>query len=161
APTIQGVFRNGLPRAAQRSVASRNPGGTAFPLDAGLAQIPMHGGTALPGPVLTHMERFFGTSFADVRIHVGREAVALGPAAFTAGRHIHSAPGRYDRAWRAGQQLLAHELTHVVQQRSGRVRNPFGNSVAVVDDHALEAEADRMSQRAVVAPPPAAQRKKD
>jgi len=42
--------------------------------------------------------------------------------------------------------LLGHELTHVMQQRAGRVANPFGSGVAVVQDQALEAEADRMGR---------------
>ena len=43
---------------------------------------------------------------------------------------------------------LGHELAHVVQQRQGRVRAPNGTGIAVVQDHALEAEADRLGQRA-------------
>jgi GNAT superfamily N-acetyltransferase len=39
-------------------------------------------------------------------------------------------------------------LAHVVQQRAGRVRNPLGSGIAVVQDHALEAEADRLGQHA-------------
>src|SRR5690606_27769182 len=55
-----------------------------------------------------------------------------------------------------GQRLLGHELAHVVQQRAGRVRNPFGSGTAVVQDPALEAEAERMGVRAVQAMLPAA-----
>jgi hypothetical protein len=47
-----------------------------------------------------------------------------------------------------GQALLGHELTHVVQQRAGRVRNPYASGIAVVQDPALEAEADRMGWQA-------------
>lgn len=43
---------------------------------------------------------------------------------------------------------MGHELAHVVQQRAGRVRNPLGSGLAVVQDRALEAEAERMGQRA-------------
>jgi hypothetical protein len=52
----------------------------------------------------------------------------------------------YDPASRAGVELLGHELAHVVQQRDGRVVNPFGTGVAIVQDPALEAEADRLGQ---------------
>ena len=38
----------------------------------------------------------------------------------------------------------------MLQQKSGRVRNPFGGGVAVVQDHALEAEADRMGIKAAM-----------
>jgi hypothetical protein len=90
------------------------------------------------------MEAFFRSDFRDVRVHVGAQAQALGATAFTHGSHIHFAPGQYDPHTQLGQQILGRELAHVVQQRAGRVRNPFGNDVAVVHDHALEAEATRM-----------------
>jgi hypothetical protein len=44
--------------------------------------------------------------------------------------------------------LLGHELAHVLQQRQGRVRAPQGQGTMVVNDQALEAEADRMGSRA-------------
>ena len=94
------------------------------------------------------MESFFKTSFGDVRIHIGPHATALGALAFTHGSHIHFAPGQYKPITPQGQQLLGHELTHVVQQRAGRVRSPFGAGVAVVQDANLEAEADRMGRQA-------------
>ena len=64
---------------------------------------------------------------------------------------LYFAPGQYNPQTSQGQQLLGHELTHVVQQRAGRVRNPLGSGVAVVQDPALEAEAERMGQRAAAA----------
>jgi hypothetical protein len=94
------------------------------------------------------MEEFFGTSFADVRVHVGPQAASIGALAFTMGSDLYFAPGQYDPHGAHGQRLLAHELTHVVQQRAGRVRNPLGGGVAVVQDPALEAEAERMGTRA-------------
>ena len=94
------------------------------------------------------MESFFGTSFGDVRVHVGAQAASIGALAFTHGSNLYFAPGQYNPNTAHGQQLLGHELTHVLQQRSGRVKNPFGSGVAVVQDRSLEAEADRMGQRA-------------
>jgi GNAT superfamily N-acetyltransferase len=94
------------------------------------------------------MEAALGTSFSDVRIHVGPEASAIGAIAFTWGSDIHFAPGQYNPHTPHGQFLLGHELTHVVQQRAGRVANPFGSGVAVVQDHTLEAEADRLGRMA-------------
>jgi hypothetical protein len=43
---------------------------------------------------------------------------------------------------------LGHELAHVVQQRAGRVRNPFGDGVAIVQDRTMEAEAQLRGQQA-------------
>lgn len=110
--------------------------------------LPAGGGRALPDEVRGKMERFFGTDFSGVRVHVGPEAPAIGALAFTVGETIVFAPGQYDPTTPRGQQLLGHELAHVVQQRSGRVRNPFGNGLAVVNDPGLEAEADRLGMRA-------------
>ena len=75
---------------------------------------------------------------------------AIGAIAFTWGSDIHFAPGHYNPHSIQGQQLLGHELAHVLQQRAGRVRNPFGSGTAVVQDHALEAEADRLGMKAAM-----------
>jgi ribosomal protein S18 acetylase RimI-like enzyme len=109
-------------------------------------------GQPLPSAVQQRMESFFGASFGDVRVHVGPEASSIGALAFTHGANLYFAPGQYNPHTPHGLQLLGHELTHVLQQRAGRVRNPFGSGVAVVQDHALEAEADRMGQRAALQP---------
>lgn len=128
--------------------------GSAFPLSDHLASFTQVGGQPLPAAVRQKMESFFGASFGDVRVHVGPHASAIGALAFTQGTHIHFAPGQYNPSSPQGQQLLGHELTHVVQQRAGRVRNPFGSGVAVVQDVALEAEADRLGRRAAAQVPP-------
>jgi hypothetical protein len=108
------------------------------------------GGWTLPKEVQAKMEAALGADFSDVRIHVGPEVAAIGAIAFTWGSDIHFAPGFYNPQSIQGQQLLGHELTHVLQQRAGRVRNPFGNGTAVVQDQALEAEADRMGLKAAM-----------
>ena len=109
-----------------------------------------NGGWSLPKEVQTKMEAAMGADFSDVRIHVGPEVASIGAIAFTWGTDIHFAPGYYNPHSMQGQQLLGHELAHVLQQRAGRVRNPFGNGTAVVQDHALEAEADRMGMKAAM-----------
>jgi outer membrane protein OmpA-like peptidoglycan-associated protein len=82
---------------------------------------------ASPGQPLTQairaeMECRFDHDFGDVRIHsdaaAGRAATSLGAAAFTAGTDIAFAAGRYAPQTPEGRQLLAHELAHVVQQRT-------------------------------------------
>ena len=105
-------------------------------------------GRPLPDALRNGMERLFGANFADVRVHVGPQAASLGAHALTVGSNLYFAPGGYDPASPHGLRLLGHELTHVVQQRTGRVRNPFGTGVAVVRDPGLEAEAQRMAIRA-------------
>ena len=108
----------------------------------------------LPEPIQKKMESFFNTSFADVRVHVGNEAPSIGALAFTHRTDLYFAPGQYNPQSNHGQQLLGHELTHVLQQRAGRVRNPLGAGVAVVQDPALEAEAERMGLRAATSAVP-------
>jgi Domain of unknown function (DUF4157) len=127
----------------------RYPHQNSFPVPSHLAASFGSGhGRPLPDGVRSKMESFFRANFADVRVHVGGEASSVGALAFTYGDDIYFAPGRYNPATAEGQRLLGHELTHVVQQRSGRVRNPFGDGVAVVQDPVLETEATLMGSRA-------------
>jgi len=116
-------------------------------------QVPLRqkaGGFPLPTDVRAKMENALGGDFSDVRVHIGHEATSLGAIAYTWGTNIHFAPGQYNPHTIQGQKLLGHELWHVLQQKSGRVKNPFGGGVAVVQDHALEAEADRMGIKAAM-----------
>jgi hypothetical protein len=139
---MQGRFPGGC---IQRRGAATN--GNAFALPDSF-NLPAAGGQPLPEAVRGKMESFFGIDFSRVRVHVGPEAPAIGALAFTVGDTIVFAPGQYDPSSPRGQQILGHELAHVVQQRAGRVRNPFGAGLAVVQDAALEAEADRLGMRA-------------
>ena len=141
---------------APRPAAVQPSGGNAFAVPPGFQLRPSALGQRLPEAVQEKMEAVFGTSFADVRVHVGGEAASIGALAFTIGSDLYFAPGQYNPQTMQGQQLLGHELTHVVQQRSGRVRNPMGSGIAVVQDPALEAEAERMGTRAATTPGPVA-----
>ena len=77
-------------------------------------------GRPLPAAVQGRMEDAFGADFNTVRVHADTEAgelsAGLHARAFTWGRDIYFGSGAYDPASRSGQHLLAHELTHVVQQ---------------------------------------------
>ncbi len=65
----------------------------------------------------------FGQDFQDVRTHTSPKADKLnkevGAEAFTTGKDIFFRDGAYDPNSGAGKQLIAHELTHVVQQSEG------------------------------------------
>jgi hypothetical protein len=78
------------------------------------------GGKTLPDETRVMMESQLGADFSGVRIHTGHEADQLNrdlsARAFTLGSSIFMAQGRYDPESQQGRQLLAHELTHVVQQ---------------------------------------------
>ena len=81
------------------------------------------GGSPL-GPVARAvMEERFGRSFSHVRVHTDLLAAicarGLSARAFTVGSHIFFGDGCYDPETRPGQRLLAHELVHVIQQRTG------------------------------------------
>lgn len=152
ARVIQGRFlRVGqrLP-AVQRQPRSSPPkaeAAGAFRVDEGVLR-PHGPGRKLPDPVRAGMEAAFGADFSTVRIHVGPQAQSIGALAFTSGNDIFFAPGQYSPDSAPGRHLIGHELAHVVQQRQGRVRSPFSGGVAVVQDQALEAEADRMGAQA-------------
>lgn len=105
-------------------------------------------GQPLPPAVQHTMEASFGADFSQVRVHVGPQAQQIGAQAFTWGSDIFFAPGQYRPHDSPGRRLLGHELAHVMQQRAGRVRNPFGGGVAVVQNRAMEAEAERLGLRA-------------
>jgi len=139
--------------APQSSSIQRHGGAEIIPLDASALNLASSAGRPMPAPVQRKMEALFGEDFSDVRIHSGPQAHAIGAIAFTLGSNIYFAPGHYSPDTPHGHQLLGHELTHVVQQRSGRVRNPQGAGLAVVQDHALEAEAERMGARAATFTP--------
>jgi hypothetical protein len=108
------------------------------------------GGKPLPDAVRGQMEAALGADFSAVRVYVGPQAARIGAIAFTKGTDIYFAPGRFRPDTVQGKQLLGHELAHVVQQRQGRVRHPTGAGLAVVQNVALEAEADRLGQRATL-----------
>jgi hypothetical protein len=103
----------------------------------------------MPENVQTQMESALGSDFSDVNIHVGSKAPEVGALAYAQGNDIHFAPGQYNPDSAAGQQLLGHELTHVVQQRQGRVKPTMDiGGMPVNDDPSLEKEADRMGAKA-------------
>ena len=78
-------------------------------------------GSSLPTGTRTEMENSFGADFSNVRIHNDSSAVQmskdLNAQAFTHGSDIYFNSGKYDTNSKSGKHLLAHELTHVVQQR--------------------------------------------
>jgi hypothetical protein len=81
------------------------------------------GGQPLPDTLRAFLEPRFGRSLSDVRVHFGGEAAELAQKAnaraFTVGKHIVFGAGEYRPGVEQGQRLIAHELTHVFQQRGG------------------------------------------
>jgi len=77
-------------------------------------------GSRLPESVNSEMSQKIGADFSDVNIHTGPEASllnqSLGARAFTHGADVFFNSGEYNPGSKEGKRLLAHELTHVVQQ---------------------------------------------
>ncbi|MDY8138081.1 DUF4157 domain-containing protein [Aquimarina sp. 2201CG5-10] len=86
------------------------------------------GGSPLPEGARNQMESGFGADFGNVRVHTDSSAVQmnrdLGAQAFTHGNDIYFNEGKYDTSSNSGQHLLAHELTHTVQQSDSVQRKP-------------------------------------
>ena len=84
------------------------------------------GGQSLPQPEQAFFESRFGADFSHVRIHENSQAAdtarAINARAFTVGRNIAFAAGQYQPKTMEGRSLLAHELTHVIQQRNERTK---------------------------------------
>ncbi|MBO9150680.1 DUF4157 domain-containing protein [Chitinophaga sp. GCM10012297] len=84
------------------------------------------GGHALPAETRGFMEPRFGRDFGDVRIHADDRAAQLSSTlsarAFTTGNDIFFNKGQFAPGSTSGRQLLAHELTHVVQQNGSLSR---------------------------------------
>ena len=85
------------------------------------------GGNPMDSNTRNQMESGFGTDFSGVRIHNDANAVQmnkeLGAQAFTNGNDIYFNEGKYDPSSKNGQHLLAHELTHTVQQGASNQPN--------------------------------------
>jgi len=109
--------------AATVQKKSLNPDLTAdsgFGQNASVAQALGATSSALPEGLRQRMETRFGHDFSQVRVHTdataGASARQVGAQAYTVGQHIVFAAGQYTPGTQVGQRLLAHELTHVVQQ---------------------------------------------
>lgn len=83
-------------------------------------------GESLPAETRGLMENKMGADFGNVRVHHGAAAAGLSSSiqakAFTYGNDIYFNNGEYAPESGSGRHLLAHELTHVMQQNSGRVQ---------------------------------------
>jgi len=96
------------------------------------------GGEALEPGVRADMEGRMGHDFSGVRVHTDAAASAsaqsVGAHAYTVGNNVVFQRDAYNPSSQAGRTTLAHELTHVVQQRSGAVDGtPAGGGVSISD----------------------------
>ena len=91
-------------------------------------------GEPLDDATRAFMEPRFGRDFGNVRVHTGgtasKSASAIGAAAYTVGPHIVFGAGNYAPQTAHGRRLLAHELTHTVQQ--GNATSPHAGPVGAI-----------------------------
>ncbi|MFM2376616.1 MAG: hypothetical protein RLZZ165_1713, partial [Bacteroidota bacterium] len=84
------------------------------------------GGAPLPASTRGRMEQQMGADFSGVKVHTDAQSDEMNRAiqakAFTTGQDVFFRQGAYDPGSRGGQELIAHELTHVVQQNGGAVQ---------------------------------------
>ncbi|MGH3979619.1 MAG: DUF4157 domain-containing protein [Pseudonocardiaceae bacterium] len=133
-PTVQRYAEHGAPGCA-----------------CGVNQVIGRPGTALDPTLGTELGQRFGVDFSTVRVHTdadtARSAVGLRAAAYTVGRDIVFAPGRFAPHTTAGQRLLVHELAHVVQQ--GAAPTTPGTVRVSRPSDAPEVEAERAADTAL------------
>ncbi|MEU8825094.1 DUF4157 domain-containing protein [Streptomyces sp. NPDC048636] len=124
------------------------------PVDTGVREVLRSAGKPLAGPVRAEMESRFGADFSGVRLHTGAAAVqsarAVGARAYTSGSHVVLGAGGGDK------HTLAHELTHVIQQRQGPVAGTdHGDGLRVSDPRdRFEREAESTARRVLSGPVP-------
>lgn len=121
-----------IPRSVSRiQRLSKGGGTTGIPaeVEASIQQARGTGQPLVPG-IRAPMERAFGADFSGVRVHADAQADQLNQSmhanAFTTGQDVFFRRGSYEPWSQPGQRLLAHELTHVVQQNHSVVRRTDG-----------------------------------
>jgi len=89
-------------------------------------------GQPLPGSVRGPAENVLGADFGHVKVHTGSESdsfnSSLQSRAFTTESNIFFKQGEYNPVSSGGQELIAHELTHVVQQGAGKLKTSSNQS---------------------------------
>ena len=123
--------------------AERDSGADAPPVVDEVVRSP---GQALDGASRRFFESRFGFDFSQVRVHhdasAARSAQAVAAQAYTVGSHVVFDTGRYEPHSAHGRALLAHELTHVVQQRGASATPTPGTLRIDSPDSMFERQAD-------------------
>lgn len=105
---------------------------------------------SMPEDVQAKMQSSFGYDFSNVQMSENSGVPQISNRALTTGGHVMFAPGAFQPHTHGGQELIGHELSHVVSQSRGEVSAPQGDSLmdSVVVDKALESRADSEGSRA-------------
>ncbi|MFE1364780.1 DUF4157 domain-containing protein [Streptomyces anulatus] len=158
-------------RSAAAAPAAEQAEETGYAGQAEEQRSPVHdvvssGGSPLDTDTRTDMESRMGADFSDVRVHhdsaAHESAKGVGAHAYTVGNNVVFQRDAYDPGSPQGRTTLAHELTHVIQQRNGPVEGteaPGGIRVSDPSDRferEAVANADRVLSDPAPAPAPAA-----
>lgn len=123
--TIRPFWDPSNPYQIQRKT-NANSAGVASETTTNLISASKGGGSPMPDQTKTFMENRFGYDFSDVRIHAGNDAATmsrdLNAKAFTVSNNIYFNQGNFSPNTSEGKQLLAHELTHTLQQGGSAVK---------------------------------------
>jgi len=141
-----GKTRLSLQRSARRPELGALSSGGVPPIVHDVLRSP---GQPLNPGARAFMEPRFGHDFSHVRVHTDARAAesarTVNALAYTVGRNVVFGAGQYAPGTGNGRRLLAHELTHVVQQSSHRVGS--ADDIAISAEGALESEAEQVSGR--------------
>jgi hypothetical protein len=123
-PTRPGV--SSAPAQVQR--VAEQPAGQSGAVPASVEQVLAGPGRPLEPSLRQDMEQRFGHDFSQVRVHVderaAKSAEAIGASAYTLGQQVVFGRGRFNPSSGAGRRLIAHELTHTLQQRGASGTGP-------------------------------------
>lgn len=160
-----GEFGAGLPERPRRQVRLSTSNATRVGTGGGVVDDETHGkirratgrGRPLDAELRGSMERGFGVDFSAVRIHDDpashQLSAQLSAKAFTTGNDVFFGAGNFQPSSSAGQQLVAHELTHVVQQAPA-IRRELADGAALGPQAQKEAMAARVEARTPSKPRP-------
>ncbi|MDR6883770.1 DUF4157 domain-containing protein, partial [Bacillus sp. 3255] len=126
-PSTETIQRMEGEEAEEEELQMKPSDGGAFEAESGIeSQIKAKQGSGgkMDAHIQAKMESAFGADFSNVNIHNDSESSkineSLGAEAFATGNDVFFREGRYNPDSREGQELLGHELTHVIQQRGGK-----------------------------------------
>lgn len=107
-------------------------------------------GLALPAALRARLERALGADLSAVRVGEDANVAAIGARAHARGTDVLFAPGAYQPDTPDGQQLIAHEVVHLIQQAEGGVAATGEiDGTPVNSDGGLESDADQIAARAL------------
>ncbi|MEX3636133.1 DUF4157 domain-containing protein [Paraburkholderia sp. BR14427] len=145
------------PKHVQKEAAEAASGPVPAGVEARIDAMTAAGGAPLPDGLRAVFEPRFGFDFTDVRVHTSHEAAdasrKLGARAFTVGDHVFFGAGEFQPSSRGGQKLIAHELTHTIQQKPAAARaartspvRATGNSGAATGSVSVRAAPKRVQR---------------